>query len=185
MMQFVPTEIPGCFEIFPKIFTDERGQFVKLFHQELFGADNLKETWAENYISISKKNVLRGMHFQTPPHVHSKLVYCLSGEVLDVLIDLRAGSPTYSKAFSFELSAEKYNGLYIPIGIAHGFCVLSNSATMLYQTSTVYSPTHDSGISWKSVDLWPIDNPIISDRDESHPLLKDFTSPFVYEDKNK
>lgn len=176
------TKIPGCVEILPRIFKDERGFFVKVYHQDLFDENGLQTHFAEEYYSASRGGVLRGLHFQVPPMDHVKIVYCVSGEVLDVVVDLRVGSPTYGSFKAFDLSAEKGNLIYIPKGLAHGFYVLSQSATMVYKVSTIYSPEHDRGILWSSVGVpWPDDKPVVSQRDSSFLSLSDFVSPFRYE----
>ena len=177
-MQFIETSIPDCYEIIPRVIEDNRGKFVKTFHKNTFIENGLESNFAEEYFSVSQKNVLRGMHFQLPPHAHVKLVYCSDGEVLDVLVDLRVGSPVYGKAVKFNLSAEKANILYIPIGVAHGFYTLSEMATMIYKTSTVHNASCDCGILWNSFDVWKVEAPILSDRDKGHKCLKDFISPF-------
>ena len=175
------TEIPGCFEITPKVLKDERGTFVKTFHQEIFKANGLETHFTEEYYSFSKKRVLRGLHFQLPPLDHIKFVYCVSGRVLDAVVDLRIGFPTYGEFETFELSAEKANMLYIPKGLAHGFYVLSESAIMVYKVTTVYSPEHDTGILWNSVGIpWPDEKPIISQRDSRFISFADSKSPFVH-----
>ena len=175
------TKIPGCFEFVPKIFKDERGVFVKTFHENTFKERGLETYFTEEYYSFSHKGVLRGLHFQLPPADHVKLVYCPYGRVLDAVVDLRVGSPTYGNFETFELSAEKANIIYIPKGLAHGFYVLSEGAIMVYKTSTVYSPKHDAGILWNSVSIpWPDKKPIISQRDSKFVPFIEFKSPFVY-----
>lgn len=181
-MNFIKTHILDCYEIYPKIIKDNRGYFVKTFQENIFREYGLEANFAEEYYSVSKQKVLRGMHFQLPPHAHVKLVYCIEGEVFDVLVDLRINSPFYGKAFSFNLSSEKGNILYIPIGVAHGFYTLSENAVMVYKTSTIHVPECDAGIRWDSFDLWSDNNPILSERDKNHPYFKDFASPFkIYE----
>ncbi len=140
------SKIPGCFEITPQIFKDERGMFVKTFHKDVFKEHGLETGFVEEYYSFSCKGVLRGLHFQLPPKDHVKLVYCVSGEVLDAVVDLRVGSPTYGQFELFEVSAEKANMIYIPKGLAHGFYVESENAIMMYKVTTVYSPDHDTGL---------------------------------------
>lgn len=163
----------------PKAFDDARGRFVKVFHEQMFAEKGLETKFAEEYYSISHKNVIRGMHFQLPPMDHVKMVCCVQGEVLDAVVDLRVGSPTYGQCALFELSAAKANSVYIPKGLAHGFCALSDQAIMVYKVSTVYSPAHDAGILWNSVGIpWPITEAILSPRDQSFPTLTDFKSPF-------
>ncbi len=181
-MKIIKTIIPGCFEIVPNIFKDERGLFVKTFHQDIFEENRLNIQWAEEYYSISRQGVLRGLHFQLPPHDHVKLVYCLYGEVFDAVVDLRKGSPTFGKYAIFRLNADQANMLYIPSGLAHGFYTLTETATMMYKVSTVYAPEHDTGILWNSANIpWPDTNPIISARDRGFIPLKSFQSPFVFE----
>ena len=175
------TKIPGCFELYPEIKSDERGSFIKIFNNELFTSLGLSTECRESYYTTSYKNVLRGLHFQKPPFDHSKLVFCISGEVLDVIVDLRVGSPTYKQFEVFDLSSEKANGIYLETGLAHGFYVKSSKATLLYNVSTVYSSEHDSGVLWNSIGFeWPNANPILSTRDMSFKALEDFYSPFIY-----
>lgn len=181
-MELIESTIPGCYELKPLIRSDERGTFVKTFHAPSYLSLGLSTDFVEEYYSISNKNVIRGMHFQLPPYDHIKLVYCTSGIVMDAVIDLRKGSPTFKQYTLFELSAKKANMIYIPKGLAHGFCVLSEQATMIYKVSTIYSPNSDSGIRWDSVDInWPTSAPIISQRDQNFRSLKEFDSPFIFE----
>ena len=173
------SNLVGCFELQPKAFEDARGRFVKVFHEHEFAAQGLEHNFAEEYYSISYKNVIRGMHFQLPPMDHVKMVYCVEGEVIDAVVDLRIDSPTYGQYALFELSASKANSIYIPKGMAHGFCARSDQAVMVYKVSSVYSPEHDAGVLWNSVGIpWLIEQPCISDRDKSLPALSDFKSPF-------
>ncbi|MFI5251622.1 MAG: dTDP-4-dehydrorhamnose 3,5-epimerase [Bacteroidota bacterium] len=184
-MQINKTTIPDCYEIIPKIFNDERGIFVKTFRTDIFEIANIGMHFVEEYYSISHKRVLRGLHFQTPPKACDKMVYCVSGEVLDVVVDLRIGSPVYGKYETIELNSRKANILHIPAGLAHGFYVLSEKAILIYKTTSLYSPEHDSGIRWNSINFsWPDTNPIISKRDGEFVGLQDFKSPFVFK-KNK
>ena len=181
MIELNESRIPGCFELRPKVFNDERGTFVKTFHFDVFIEMGLQTKWAEEYYSISRKGVLRGLHFQLPPHDHEKLVYCVAGKVEDVVVDLRCGSPTYGQCVMFELSSEVANMVYIPRGFAHGFYTISDTATMMYKVSTVYAPEYDAGIHWNSVDFaWPDNNPILSKRDSEFPPITSYSSPFSY-----
>lgn len=183
MFEKKPSPIPGCFELQPRVFDDERGRFVKVFHKDAFADQDLQTGFAEEYYSVSRRDVIRGLHFQTPPMDHVKLVYCVQGEVLDVVLDLRVGSPAFGKLATFTLCASKGNLVYLPKGMAHGFCVLSDEATLVYKVSSVYSAEHDCGVLWNSVDLdWPTANPILSERDRTFRPLSEFDSPFVYED---
>ncbi|WP_306605856.1 dTDP-4-dehydrorhamnose 3,5-epimerase [Azonexus sp.] len=185
IFQRIETNIAGCFELCPHIHHDERGQLVKIFQQEAFEAEGLCTNFTEDFYSVSLENVIRGLHFQTPPKAHVKLVYCINGLIQDVVVDLRTGSPTFGKHTIVHLSAEKGNVLYIPAGLAHGFCTLSQAATVVYKTSSSYSPAHDSGILWNSADIpWATSNPVLSARDLSHPPLSTFSSPFVFDQTN-
>ena len=173
------TPLEDCFELQPIVRRDIRGSFIKIFHAEFFKEMRFATDFKEEYFSTSVKNVLRGMHFQTPPADHVKLVCCLEGAVKDVVVDLRKKSSTFGKHCTFELSAEKSNMLYIPKGFAHGFLTLSEQATMLYNVTSVYSPENDKGILWNSCGIdWQCDAPIISSRDQNHPPLAEFDSPF-------
>ena len=178
-LQIKNTNLEGVLELFIKSFEDDRGSFVKTYDYKTFSENGITENFVEEFFTISKKGVFRGMHFQTPPHDHSKLVYCTSGEVIDFVTDLRINSETYGKTIQFSLSAEKYNMVYIPKGFAHGFYVLSEVATMVYKVSSLHSPKHDTGILWNSLQITlPTDNLIISNRDNVFVSFSDFISPF-------
>ncbi|MGY4535309.1 dTDP-4-dehydrorhamnose 3,5-epimerase [Pseudomonas sp. TE3786] len=180
-MKLINTEISGCYEVICAASQDARGTFVKTFHQPSFEALGLRCDWQEEYYSVSAKNVIRGMHFQIPPHSHAKLVYCLQGEALDVLVDLRRGSPNYGSVASLTLSPEKANSIYIPSGVAHGFLSLKENTVMQYKVTSVYSAQHDAGVLWSSLNFdWPVDNPVISARDQIHPSLEEFDSTFEF-----
>ncbi|MFZ5484202.1 MAG: dTDP-4-dehydrorhamnose 3,5-epimerase [Pseudomonadota bacterium] len=177
----IDTPLPGCVELRPRIHQDDRGRFVKVFQREAFLALGLAVDFAEEYYSVSRKGVIRGLHFQRPPMDHAKLVYCVAGQVQDAVVDLRAGSPTRGCHAWVELSAERGNMLYIPSGLAHGFCVLSESATLVYKVTSPHSPEHDAGIRWDSAGIpWAVDGPILSERDLRHPAFDDFLTPFIY-----
>tara|TARA_B100000925_G_scaffold138682_1_gene103912 strand:+ start:6573 stop:7121 length:549 start_codon:yes stop_codon:yes gene_type:complete len=181
MFSIKQSTIKDCLELIPKIFHDERGLFVKVFHSGSFKSLGLEDVFKEDYYSKSLKGVIRGLHFQLPPQEHAKIVYCVSGSVFDVVIDLRVGSPTFGQCDTFNLNSNDANMIYIPKGLAHGFCSLSESSTLIYKTSTVYYPEFDSGILWNSVPIdWPVKKPVISDRDSSFKPFSDFVSPFKY-----
>lgn len=178
-MKIIKTVMEGCFEIQPKIFNDERGSFVKTYHEEVFKSNNLCTSFTEEYYSYSTKNVLRGLHFQIPPYDHVKFVACLSGKVYDVIVDLRKKSKTYKQYLGIELCSKKGNMLYIPKGFAHGFYVLSDEAIFLNRTSTIYNSENETGIKWDSCGInWPSTNPIISEKDSKLLKLEDYKSPF-------
>jgi dTDP-4-dehydrorhamnose 3,5-epimerase len=130
-------------------------------------------------LTVSAKGVLRGLHFQLPPHDHAKLVYCTAGEVMDVAVDLRVDSPTFRQFVCLTLSADQGNMIYLPPGLAHGFYTLSDSATLVYNVTTVYAPSHDAGIRWDSVGIpWPDQDPRVSERDHGFVAMEVFDSPF-------
>ena len=164
MFDIKTCKIKGCLELQPKVFADNRGKFVKVFHEQAFANLGLETNFVEEYYSVSNKHVIRGLHFQLPP------------------MDLRLNSPTYGQHVSFKLSSSKANSIYIPKGLAHGFCALSENTIMVYNVSTVYSPEHDAGISWDSVGIeWPTQEANLSQRDLSFCTLTEFNSPFKYE----
>jgi dTDP-4-dehydrorhamnose 3,5-epimerase len=182
MIRAEATALSGVMKIVTKHLADSRGFFAKTVHADQFRALGLRSDFNEEYHSISKKNVLRGMHFQTPPHDHAKYVTCLRGEILDVVVDIRMGSSTFGKVASFELSETDATSIYIPPGFAHGFLAKSEDATVLYRVTSVYAPANDTGILWSSLDFkWPVASPTVSDRDAAFASLKDFMSPFKYD----
>lgn len=173
------TSLTGCKIIRTHIHEDVRGYFVKTYHNAAFTSLGLAGSFAEIYYSKSRKNVLRGMHFQLPPADHEKMVTCIAGRVLDVALDLRRNSPTYGKHFAAQLTEEEGKMLYLPRGVAHGFLALSDTATLLYHVTSVYIPECDAGILWNSAGIdWGISNPILSERDMHFPPLAEFKSPF-------
>jgi len=179
MFKIEPSKLAGCYKFNPKVIGDARGRFVKIFHEPSYKDLGLETNFAEEYYSVSHKNVIRGLHFQVPPMDHVKMVYCLEGHALDVVLDLRIDSPTDGQFEMFELNSINSSSIYIPKGLAHGFCALSENTIMVYKVSTVYSPAHDAGILWNSVEIpWPITEPILSERDQGFPSLSDFKSPF-------
>jgi len=173
------TPISGCFEIDPVRSNDKRGGFVKVFHEKTFSSLKLETSYKEIYYSCSKRDVIRGMHFQSPPHEHVKIVHCVYGSIFDVVLDLRKESPSYGQAITFDLNAENGRSVYIPKGLAHGFCVTSESAILLYKVSSHYSPQNDMGIHWSSINVpWPTQRPIVSGRDSEFQSIQTFVSPF-------
>lgn len=178
-MKVLSTNFPGLFVIELFKFQDERGEFVKVFSEKTFVASKLNANFKEFFFSISRKDVIRGMHFQLPPFAHEKIVFVISGAILDVVVDLRKNTKTYGKVFSKILSAENRNAIYIPKGMAHGFKALENNSIVGYFTTTEYSKEHDTGIRWDSINFdWQCNNPIISERDKSFIRLEDFKTPF-------
>ena len=152
---------------------------MKPFHEGQLAALGISFELKEEFFSTSASNVIRGFHFQKPPHAHAKLIYCISGRVLDVVMDIRNQSPTYGHTVGIELSAENHHVVYIPVGFAHAFASLEDGSCLVYKTDAVHAPDADSGILWSSVDFdWPFREPITSVRDQAFPALEAFTSPF-------
>ena len=167
--------LPGCFELYPPVFDDVRGRFVKPFTRSALSALGVQRELAELYYSVSRDRVIRGLHLQVAPHGHEKLVFATAGAVIDVLLDLRAESPTKGRHVMVPLSAESGNAVLIAEGVAHGFCVPSGSATLLYAVTSEYAAEADTGVRWDSAGIdWPIDRPIVSERDAALPTMKEF-----------
>lgn len=180
-IQFTESKLPGCYVVQFPIFHDERGHFVKTIQSSAFHEQGLEGDFRECFYTTSYKDVLRGMHFQLPPSDHAKLLYCTDGTIYDVALDLRVGSPTYGKHEIYELSAAASNAVYLPRGIAHGFCVREAPAVMVYHVTSEHDPERDVGIHWNSFGaVWPVDNPVVSARDDSFVRLGAFNSPFTY-----
>jgi dTDP-4-dehydrorhamnose 3,5-epimerase len=176
------TEIEGLLIITPKKFEDDRGSFCESYNSESFTrATGLSTVFSQDNQSISKTGVLRGMHFQVPPHAQSKLVRVVRGMVQDVAVDLRKSSPTYGRYFSLLLSGENGKMLYIPEGFAHGFLTLEDETIFCYKCSELYHPESDRSLLWNDSDLaisWQLEHPTLSLKDANAPLFRDFESPF-------
>jgi dTDP-4-dehydrorhamnose 3,5-epimerase len=181
MFELRDLKIPGCCVIQPQVIQDYRGRFVKIFHEPSYIARGLEVNFKEEFYSHSRKDVVRGMHFQMPPCSHVKVVYCVSGEVFDVVLDLRRGSPTYGQFDVVNLSSDTGDCIYIPKGVAHGFLSLTNNTILVYKLTTIYEPSFDCGVAWNSFGLeWPTHEPILSERDQALTPLSHFESPFEY-----
>lgn len=181
-MNAEPLTLPGCFRLLPKVAEDDRGTLVKDFVADEYAALKLPTAFAEEFYSRSNKNVLRGMHYQSPPHDLAKVVSCIHGRVRDVLVDLRVGSPLYRAHEIIDLSAGRASVLFLPPGIAHGYLVLSEMAIIAYRVTRGYAPSHDAGVRWDTIGAnWGIRRPIVSARDASFPALAQLDSPFVYQ----
>lgn len=181
-MRFSETEIPGLIEILADPRPDDRGRFVKTFERTEYADAGLPARFAEEFYSFSRTGVVRGMHFQLPPAAQGKTVFCDHGAVFDVVLDLRVGSPSFGRTLAFELTAENGRGLFIPEGLAHGFCTPLGDALVSYRVTEPYSQDLDAGVRWDSAGIqWPISNPTISARDLQLPKLEVFQSPFTYQ----
>jgi dTDP-4-dehydrorhamnose 3,5-epimerase len=158
---------------------DARGWFTKVFQHSVLSEDGADPRIAEAYLSQSTRGVVRGLHFQVPPHHHAKTVTVVEGAVFDVIVDLRAGSPTEGAVACYRLDAERPARLHLPAGTAHGFQAVSDRATMLYLVSTEHAPDHDTGVRFDSAGIsWPIEPVVVSERDAGLPPLGGFESPF-------
>ena len=186
-MEVIKTAIDGVVIIEPKVFKDQRGYFFESFSQREFEAKVRKINFVQDNESMSSYGVMRGLHFQRPPYTQSKLVRCVKGKVLDVAVDIRKGSPTYGQQVAVELSEDNHRQFFVPRGFAHGFAVLSDTAVFQYKCDNFYAPQADGGISIKDESLgidWkiPTDMAILSEKDTLHSCLKDFDSPFSYDE---
>jgi dTDP-4-dehydrorhamnose 3,5-epimerase/CDP-3, 6-dideoxy-D-glycero-D-glycero-4-hexulose-5-epimerase len=178
-MTLKPTSLGGSFLIKLPQAADPRGTFVKTFHESTLIEHGIYFTLRESYFSFSKKDVIRGMHFQLPPWQHSKLVFCPKGAIIDVIVDLRRSSPTYGKFEAHELSAQNHSAIYIPEGFAHGFKSLTDDTLTYYLVSSEHNKQCDAGIRYDTIGFdWDVKDPIISARDLSFGSLQDFDSPF-------
>lgn len=180
-MTLLETSIDGLKILKPRIFEDSRGRFIKTYNDDFFQVNGLNLTVKETYYSISHKEVIRGMHFQTPPYDHMKLVYVPQGRIIDVVLDIRKNSPTYGDFFSIELSAENGKIVIIPKGLAHGFKSLEDNTNVTYMQTSCYAPDNDGGIHYDSFGFdWKTSDPQLSDRDLAFPSLDTFHSPFTF-----
>mgnify|MGYP000580596476 CR=1 FL=1 len=181
MKNFKELKIKGVFEIDLFHAMDDRGVFVKTLHKATLEKSGLKSDFQESFYSTNNAGVIRGMHFQHPPMDHAKIVYCTSGKLTDVILDIRLGSPTYGKSICVELTGSNYKAVYMPSGVAHGFEVLEDNTTMVYLTSTMHDSESDDGIRYDSFGFeWTNSSPLMSARDLDFKSLEDFESPFIY-----
>ncbi|MBQ7192160.1 MAG: dTDP-4-dehydrorhamnose 3,5-epimerase [Paludibacteraceae bacterium] len=184
-MEIQTTPIAGLLILKPQVFCDQRGYFMETYNRKRYRAAGIDADFVQDNQSCSSYGVVRGLHFQRPPFTQAKLVSCLIGRVLDVAVDLRKGSPTYGQHFAVELTAENHLQFFIPHGFAHGFSVLSETATFAYKCDNFYHPEAEGGLMLSDEDLhidWqvPADQRILSDKDQHHPLFRDLQSPFQW-----
>jgi len=174
-MKVIETNLPGCVVIEPAVHGDARGFFYESFHAEKYKAVGLDLRFVQSNVSRSARGVLRGLHYQWPKP-QGKLVNVLEGEVYDVAVDIRAGSPTFGRWAAAMLSADNKRHFWIPEGFAHGFAVLSENATFCYQCTALYDRAADASVRWNDGDIavdWPISAPRLSDKDQQAPFLRD------------
>ena len=181
--KFKILEIPDVILVEAQSFSDDRGFFMEGFKKSSFTENGIDTQFVQDNYSHSIKGVIRGLHYQKNPKAQAKLMMVLRGEIFDVAVDIRKGSSTYGKWTSAILSDKNHNLLYAPEGFAHGFCVLSDEADMLYKVSSEYSPEHEGGILWNDPDIsvkWPIENPSIIPKDLQLPTLQNADNNFEY-----
>lgn len=181
--KFERLAIPSVVLIEPRVINDERGFFIESYKYSEFAAFGIRERFVHDNHSCSTTGVLRGLHYQNPPAAQGKLVRVVVGEVFDVAVDIRKGAPTYGKWVGEKISAENRRMLYIPTGFAHGFCVLSKNAEVVYKTTVEYFPAHDAGVVWNDPAIgieWPAPRPILSVRDAMLPPLSKAENNFIY-----
>jgi dTDP-4-dehydrorhamnose 3,5-epimerase len=172
-MKVIETSLPGVLVVEPQVFKDPRGFFYESYNEGKFVKAGIHANFVQTNVSRSARGVLRGLHYQWP-NPQGKLVSVLDGEVYDVAIDIRRGSPTFGQWTAVVLTADNHRHMWIPEGFAHGFCVLSESATFTYQCTALYEPASDASIAWNDAAIgidWPISQPLISDKDAKAPLL--------------
>jgi len=180
---FQQLAIPGLILIEARRFRDDRGFFLETYKQSAFAAHGIDVSFVQDNYSHSVHRVLRGLHYQKLPQAQGKLVQVLRGEVFDVAVDIRVGSPTYGQWAGMHLSGDRFQLLYIPVGFAHGFCVLGDEADLLYKVSADYAPELEAGIVWNDPDIgveWPIADPIVSPKDAKLPPLREAEVSFTY-----
>lgn len=182
-MEFVPTELPDVLLIKPRIHRDGRGYFLETFRRRLFDEQGIHIQFVQDNLSYSRKNAVRGLHYQVE-NPQDKLIMIMQGEILDVAVDLRRGSPTFGRCTSRILSEENRHQLFIPRGFAHGFSVLSGEALVFYKCSDYYNPEGERGLKWNDPDLnidWNVDRPVLSEKDRNQPPLKDIPTEDLFE----
>ncbi len=182
-MHLLETRLPGVRIIEPQVFEDVRGFFYESYNAREYASHGINDRFVQDNHSRSVYGTLRGMHYQTPPG-QAKLVRVAVGEVFDVAVDIRHGSPTYGQWVGVTLSAQNRRQLYIPVGYAHGFCVTSEVAEFLYKVTSYYAPTLERGIAWDDPELaidWPIREPVLSERDKKHPRMAQIAHDWVYQ----
>lgn len=180
-MNILPTPFEGLLLLESSYFEDRRGAFRKVFNEDFFRENGLVTGFSELYYSVSHRDVIRGMHFQLPPHDHVKMVYVTRGRILDAVVDIRQDSPTYGQHFRVMLSQEDDRYLYIPSGFAHGFCSLEDDTIVNYAQTSCHAPEADCGIRFDSCGIeWPTESPVVSGRDLTFATMADFISPFRF-----
>lgn len=180
-MQIIKTGIEGLVEIIPDVYQDNRGWFLEFYKENSFHLHGIHYKFMQENLSFSQKGVIRGLHFQLPPHQQAKLVSVLSGKVMDVVVDLRKDSRTFGKTHFCTLDSTLHNMLMVPEGFAHGFAALEDSL-FLYKSSNIYNRDFESGIRWNDPQLnikWPFENAVLSEKDQNLPLFQELLGKSV------
>lgn len=170
------TRLSGVLLLEPRVFEDERGSFFESWSEERYRQVGIPGPFVQDNVSMSHRNVLRGLHYQESPRAQGKLVSVLQGRVFDVAVDLRSGSPTFGGWVGFELCSDRRGQLYLPPGCAHGFAVLSETAVFSYKCTDYYSPEHERSLRWNDPDIgieWPLRRPVVSPKDAAAPRLRE------------
>ena len=183
-MNIITTSMEGVLIIEPKVFMDNRGFFMETYNRNRYIKDGINTLFVQDNLSYSVRRTIRGLHYQIR-RPQAKLIQVITGEIFDVAVDIRPGSDTFGKWIGLYLSDRNKRQLFIPQGFAHGFCVLSETAHFLYKCSDFYAPDDEGGINWSDPEIgidWPVEDPIISEKDKPHPNLSDLTDeqlPFL------
>lgn len=181
-MEIIKTNLDGLLVIHPKVFSDSRGYFFESYKKEVLEKNGITAEFVQDNISKSKKNTVRGLHYQVGKYAQGKLCQVLTGRILDVALDIRFNSPTYGKHFSQELSEDNHSMLWIPPGFAHGFSVLSDEAIFMYKCTSYYNKENERAILYNDPELnidWKIEEPVVSEKDLNAKLFKDTERDFV------
>ena len=180
-MNIIKTKLSGVLILEPKVFPDDRGYFLETWNSKRYEQASISASFVQDNISFSKKGILRGLHFQHPQS-QGKLIQVLFGEVVDVVVDIRIGSPTYGQWLVEVLSGSNHRQIYVPPGFAHGYCVTSKSALFSYKCTDFYNQAAEHGIIWNDPDIgieWPIAQPVLSPKDAAYPRLKDLRPEYL------
>ncbi|SEL66926.1 dTDP-4-dehydrorhamnose 3,5-epimerase [Paenibacillus sp. cl141a] len=184
-MKITDTKLQGVKRIEPAVHQDHRGFFMESFNDRVLKGCGINDHFIQDNHSMSREaGVIRGLHYQLSPEGQTKLIRVVSGAIYDVVVDIRSGSPTYGQWQSFILSAANFIQLLVPKGFAHGFCTLVHDTEVIYKVDAYYSPEHDRGIAWDDPDLnidWPVNKPVLSDKDSKHPRLASAENNYIYE----
>ncbi len=180
-MKFIDAQLPGVLVIEPDVYRDGRGLFLETFHDRKYSEGGVSRSFVQDNRSRSRRGVLRGLHYQLR-HPQAKLICVVRGEIFDVVVDIKPGSASFGKSFSATLSGDNFKQVFVPEGYAHGFCVLSEEAEVIYKCTDFYEPGDEYGVLWRDPFLgiaWPVTEPILSEKDEHYPALLEIPDGFL------